>query len=525
MDKNQLFFGDNLEVLRRHVSDESVDLVYLDPPFQSGEDYNVLFEERDGSRAAAQIQAFEDTWRWDMASARAFEEVVERGGEVSRAMQAFRTLLGESDMLAYLSMMAPRLIELHSALKNAGSLYLHCDPTASHYLKMLLDAVFGAENFCSEVIWQRTTNVGSSKARANRFPTNHDTILFYAKNRGEHKFETQYRPYSQEYIDKYYTHDDHDGRGPYQLQALKTVSDERLERLREEDRIVETSGKYLRYKDYLKDKKGVPIDDIWTEIYPVNPMAAEKLGYPTQKPEALMERIIKSSSDEGDVVLDPFCGCGTTIAVAHKLNRRWIGIDITHLAINLIKYRLRDAFGEGVTEEFEVHGEPETKRDAEKLADLDPFEFENWALGLVGARKTDPKRGADRGIDGRLYFHDEREGKDTKQIILSVKSGKTGPKHVRDLRGVVDREDAQIGVLITLQEPTRKMVEEAASGGFYESPWGKHPRIQIITVEQLLDDAQIDYPPARDATYREAPRYVKRVAEQLDLGEEADVDE
>ena len=234
--------------------------------------------------------------------------------------------------------------------------------------------------------------------------------------------------------------------------------------------------------------------------------AAERLGYPTQKPEALLERIIQASSNPGDVVLDPFCGCGTAIAVAQRLGRRWIGIDITHLAISLMKHRLHSAFGEKVA--YEVIGEPITVEGAGVLAKEDPYQFQWWVLGLVGARSVEKKKGADRGIDGRLYFHDEGVKGKTKQIIISVKSGHTTVSHIRDLRGVIEREKAEIGVLITLQEPTQPMRTESASAGFYDSQWGRHPRIQILTVADLLNGKGIDYPPASlvNVTFKKAPK-------------------
>ncbi len=522
MADNKLYYGDNLDVLRRHVKDESVDLVYLDPPFNSNADYNVLFGRHEGQPAPAQIQAFEDTWQWDDSAARAYQETVQAGGEVSKALQSFWTLLQPSNMLAYLSMMAPRLVELWRVLKPSGSLFLHCDPTASHYLKLLLDSIFGPGNFRSEIIWQRTTNTGSSKAVARRFSTDHDVILFYSRSAAELRFFTQYRPYSDEYIKHYYCHDDGDGRGPYQLQALKTVSKTRLLTLKKDGRLVPGRGRYPRFKDYLSDKKGVPINDIWTDIEPVNPVGAEKLGYPTQKPEALLHRIILATTEEGDVVLDPFCGCGTAVASAQKLGRRWIGIDITHLAINLIRHRLSDTCGPDITSTYEVVGEPVTVDDAEILAEEDPYQFQFWALGLVGARPHQEKKGADKGIDGRLYFHDEGPGGKTKQVIISVKAGKVHRNFVHELRGVVDREEAQIGVLITMQPPTRPMREEAASAGFYDSPWGKHPRIQLLTVGELLEGKRIDYPATTgsNVTFKKAPKAPKKGAEQLDLGHE-----
>lgn len=568
MADNRLYYGDNLDILRRYGEDESVDLVYLDPPFKSQQDYNVLFEERSGDLSSAQIQAFEDTWQWDLTSARTYAEVVERGGDVSRVMQAFRTFLGESDMLAYLSMMAPRLVELRRVLKDTGSLYLHCDPTASHYLKMLLDAVFGPERFRSEIVWKRSSAHSDTKQGRKIHGHIHDVLLFYTKT-GKWKWNPVYQEYEQEYVESKYRHVEPEterrfrkgdltaarpgGDTEYEWRVKRKArkgaeweadlteeykdpkpgweykgvppykgrywaySKENMEEFARQNKLYYTRTGMPEFKRYLDEMPGVPLQDLWTDIPPINSQAAERLGYPTQKPVALLERIIKSSSDPGDVVLDPFCGCGTTVAAAEKLERRWVGIDITHLAITLIKHRLRDTYGDDV--EFEVVGEPVSDSGAEALAEENRFQFEWWALGLVGARPQEQKKGADKGIDGRLYFHDSPDG-DTRQVVIQVKSGKTGVSHVRDLKGVVDREDAEIGVLITLQEPTKPMKKEAASSGFYDSPWGKHPKIQILTIEELLDGAQIDYPPitGSNVTYKKAPKYRKKVAEQLDLG-------
>ncbi len=542
MAENVLYYGDNLDILRRYVADESVDLVYLDPPFKSQRDYNVLFQERSGELSTAQIQAFEDTWSWDLTAARAFEETVEAGGDVSRAMQSFRTFLGESDMLAYLSMMAPRLVELRRTLRETGSIYLHCDPTASHYLKLLLDAVFGPTNFRTEIIWKRTTAHSDTRQGRKQHGRLHDVLLFYSKG-DDWTWNPIYLPYDPEYVEKKYRHvepgterrymlDNITGPGgaakgnpKYEVMGVARYwrySKEKMKQLIREGRVVQPSpGRVPRYKRYLDEMPGVVMGDMWTDIPPINAMAAERLGYPTQKPEALLERIIGSSTNEGDVVLDPFCGCGTTVAAAQKLGRRWIGIDITHLAITLIKHRLRDAYGDAV--EFDVIGEPVAVAGAAELAADDPYQFQWWALGLVGARPQEQKKGADKGIDGRLYFHDEPGGK-TKQIILSVKAGKTGRAHVHELRGVVDREQAEIGVLISMQEPTKPMREEAASAGFYGSPWGQHPRLQILTIDELLEGARIDYPPITGAnvTYKQAPKYDRKVAEQLHLEDNND---
>lgn len=565
---NRLYYGDNLDVLRRHIDDESVDLVYLDPPFNSNANYNVLFAEKDGTQAASQIKAFEDTWKWDEEAARAFEEVVEGGGKVSQVMQAFRAFIGESDMMAYLSMMAPRLVELRRVLKPTGSIYLHCDPTASHYLKLLLDAVFLPQNFRSEVIWQRSSAHNDTAQGLKQPGRIHDSILFYSKS-GDWTWNPQFTPYSDDYIAERFTNSDAHGRyKDADLSARKPGGDTSYEwRIKRkaggswvsdlEDEWTEPregweylgvrppEGRYWAYsrdnlrqfasearlhyfstgtprlKQYADEMRGIGLQDLWTDIPPINAKAAERLGYPTQKPEALLERIISVSSNEGDTVLDPFCGCGTTIAAAQKLNRRWLGIDITHLAITLIRSRLTDAFS-GSTP-YEVVGEPVSMPDAARLAGDDPYQFQWWALGLVGARPVEEKKGADKGIDGRIYFH-AGEAK-TRQIILSVKAGHVTVAQVRDLRGVLDREKADIGVLISLEDPTGPMRKEAASAGFYTSPWGKHARLQLLTIEDLLTGKGIDRPPAQtSATFKKAPKVISKGPKQQAIFGEPDPD-
>ncbi|MGE0705849.1 MAG: site-specific DNA-methyltransferase [Vicinamibacterales bacterium] len=519
---NRLFYGDNLAVLRQYIADESVDLVYLDPPFNSAQDYNVLFAEHDGTRAAAQIQAFEDTWHWDEAAERALFETVESGGQLSLAMQALRAFLGASDMMAYLAMMAPRLVELHRVLRATGSLYLHCDQTASHYLKVLLDAVFGPQNFRSEVIWKRKAGRGETTNVAVRFGVTNDSLLFYAKSAAT-LLNRQYRPSNPGYIESKFTHVDATGRR-YRRDNLASpsprpnltyeykgytppekgwaVSRERMEQMEREGRLYFPKNKQQRIqrKRFLDELPGETVDTLWDDIAPINSQAQERLGYPTQKPEMLLERIIRASSDAGHTILDPFCGCGTTIAAAQGLGRHWIGIDITHLAINLIRHRLVSAYGPEVAETFTVIGEPVSLHDAADLAATDPFQFQCWALGLVGARPAVVKKGADRGIDGRLFFHDEPQGGKTKSVVFSVKGGKLKATDVRDLRGVLEREGATMAALISLEEPTRAMRAEAANAGFYTSPWDQqpYPRLQLVTVGDLLAGARpFRYPAER----------------------------
>jgi site-specific DNA-methyltransferase (adenine-specific) len=397
-----------------------------------------------------------------------------------------------------------------------------------------MDAIFGPKNFRNEISWRRSNP--KSHMTVN-FPNCRDVILRFSKS-SDAVFYPIYAEHAPQYVEKAYRYRDADGRR-YRLLPLLNPNDDRpnltyqflgvtrvwrwtrqrMEKAYADGLVVQLKpGAVPQYKKYLDESKGRTVTDEWSDILPA--AGKENLGYPTQKPEALLERILNASSKAGDVVLDPFCGCGTAVVVAQRLKRRWIGIDITHLAITLIKARLSDAFGDEAT--YDVIGEPVSVPDAKALADEDHYQFQLWALGLVGARPVEGKKGSDRGIDGRLYFHDEA-GADTKQVILSVKAGATGVAHVRDLRGVVDREQAQIGVLISMVEPTQPMRAEAASAGFYDSPGWKtsHPRLQILTVEELLGGKRIDMPAVgqQRATFRQAPKAKGQAPEQLALDE------
>lgn len=545
---NTLFYGDNLPVLRRYVADESVDLVYLDPPFKSDQDYNLLFAEQDGSRSAAQIKAFGDTWQWDQASSAAFHETVESGGQVSLVLQAFRQAIGENDLLAYLSMMAPRLVELHRVLKLTGSIYLHCDPTACHYLKLLMDAVFGPTNFRNEIVWKRT----NARSTPNRWPRIHDTLLFYSKSKRfafnslkvlADEAKTPHTLITGPDGEKYQTYEltapgvtkTGDSGKPWRGYDPSTMGRHWANNHAQMDEWEQlelihwpkegSAGGFPRRRDetpFDPARRMVTVGDVWSDIDRINQAAKERLGYPTQKPEALLDRIINASSNEGDTVLDPFCGCGTAVAVAERLHRKWLGIDITYLAVALIKNRLTTAFGGSA--EFEIRGEPTSVPDARMLAAQDPYQFQWWALGLVNARPSEQKKGADKGIDGRIFFHDEwaAGGGPTKQIILSVKAGHTTVAQVRDLRGVLDREKAPLGVLITMEEPTRPMRQEAATAGFYKSPWSQesHPKLQILTIEALLGGKKIDAPSQRGPQFKAAPKTKRKPSHrQKELGE------
>lgn len=477
LSENLLYYGDNLKVLNLHVRDESIDLVYLDPPFKSNRDYNVIFEEQDGTKAKAQIKVFEDTWTWDEEAAAMFAAVCDVDGTIADTMLGLKRIVGTSDMLAYLSMMAPRLIELRRVLKETGSIYLHCDPTASHYLKLLMDAIFGPEHFQNEIVWAYRGG-GVSK---RRFGRKHDIIFFYSKA-SDHYFRPQYMPYSD-----------------------STVA------------VTSRTGRRVN-KTSIDLERGGHMTDWWADINSLQTWSPERLGYETQKPVALLRRIIDASCPEDGVVLDPFCGCGTAIVAAQQAGRQWTGIDVTQAAMIVIKKRLKDLFGSSA--KYRVIGEPATVADAETLAGQDPYQFQWWALGLVGARRADERRGADRGIDGQLLFHDEKDQSKAKTVVFSVKSGGISPMQVRDLRGVVERDEAAIGVLITMHEPTAAMRSEAASAGFYVSPWGRHARIQILTIDELLRGKQVDYPHPQQAnvTFRRARHVPPKPEKPLALG-------
>ena len=516
---NELWFGDNLHVLREQFGDASIDLVYLDPPFNSKRDYNVLFKERSGSDSEAQIQAFTDTWSWDEAAVLCYVDVTHNAPEaVRRTIVALRDLLGPNDLLAYLVNMAVRLVELHRVLKPTGSLYLHCDPTASRYLKVILDAIFGPKQFRNEIVWKRTTAHSSAK----KYAPVHDTVLYYGKT-AKVTWNTPRTDYDPAYLDKYYRFDDGDGRLYWRdnLCAAGTRNGrsglpwrgidpaakgmhwkftiDRLDELDAEGRIYwPKHGTMPQYKRYRDELQGLAVPDMWDDIDRINPVGGERLGYPTQKPLALLERIVAASSNPGDMVLDPFCGCGTATVAAEKLGRNWAGIDVTYLAIQLVERRLREMFPEA---EFAVRGVPTDVEGARALAQRDPFSFQYWSLGLVEARPTaEPgRKGADRGIDGELIFSDDRDGR-PKRVIVSVKGGERFTSAaVRDLRGTVERERAEMGLLLTLKEPTREMMREAHEAGRYRSEgWGRDfPRLQIATIGDIFAGKGPQLPPVR----------------------------
>ncbi|MBI4289470.1 MAG: restriction endonuclease [Chloroflexi bacterium] len=520
---NVLYYGDNLDILRKYIPDNSVDLTYLDPPFNSRRSYNILFKESE-HWSEAQVRAFGDTWHWTEAAEKTYLELVQNGPmKVAQLIDALHRAIGENDVTAYLVMMAIRLVELHRVLKDTGSLWLHCDPTASHYLKLVLDQVFGPANFQNEIVWKRSSahsDVGQGAKHMGRI---HDVILFYSKGE-EFTSNTLYTAYDKGYLDSFYRHDEPgtgrrytldnlvapgaEAKGNPQYEFLGVTrywrfSKERMQQLYEQGRVVQTRpGTVPRYKRYLDDMPGLPMQDVWDDIPPIGSQAKERLGYPTQKPQALLERIVSIASNEGDVVLDPFCGCGTAVVAAQRLDRRWIGIDVTHLAIAVMKKRLEDSFP-GI--KYEVVGEPKDVNGARALAHHDRYQFQWWALSLVKAQPVgEKKKGADKGIDGVIRFMDDH-GKTARRAIVQVKSGAVHVKDIRELR-TVSANDA-MGVFITLLPPTEEMKVEAVAAGSYHSPlWDRDfPRIQIVTIEELFQGKALNMPPIT-SPFAKAPK-------------------
>jgi len=492
MKNRTLYFGDNLEILRKKIPDESFDLIYLDPPFNSNRNYNVLFKE--GLQdSPAQVQAFEDSWHWTEESKHAFDYLATKTtSDISNLMQALEKMIGHNDMLAYLTMMTVRLIELHRVLKKTGSLYLHCDPTASHYLKVVMDAIFDKKNFRNEIVW--TYRRWPSKSKL--FQTMHDIVFFYVKDASkDYTFNTIYQPLAD------ITLKIHKGK----KQKATFIEGKRLS------------------KDQEEESAGTPIPDYWY-IPAIAGNAKERLGYPTQKPEELLERIIKASSNEGDLILDPFCGCGTTVSVAERLKRNWVGIDITTLAINLIKRRLYDQFGLGVRQII-TDGLPTDLAAAKEMFAKDAFQFEYWALDLINAmpgpsKSKDNMRGADKGIDGIVTFYKGAMNGKTEygRTIVQVKGGTVHRNDIATLKGDIEREKADCGILVTLESPTRPMIQEAIDAGSFEVVFGnkfEFPKIQILTIEELLKGKQPNLPYGLAKNYHKEAKAIENIDENI----------
>lgn len=514
--QNTLYYGDNLDWLTNDKVFPAafVDLVYLDPPFNSNRNYNVLFKGKAGHEAQAQIHAFTDTWEWSEEEYGKVRRSQRVPSKVKDALEAMVGLTGKNDLTGYLVMMAPRLAELHRVLKPTGSLYLHCDTTASHYLKLLLDAVFGVENYRNEITWKRTTGRSHTNHDSKRWGDMTDIILFYARSE-QTPLKMLHRTNNASYIASSFTHKDPDGRlymidnlaspSPrlnlmYEYKGYKppakgwAVSREKMEQWDVEGRLhfpTSTSGR-IRRKRYLDELEGETIQNLWDDINAIGSQAKERLGYPTQKPLALLRRIIEASSNAGDIVLDPFCGCGTAVVAAEELNRHWLGIDITSLAIGVVEKRIVAVHPDA---NFVVQGLPDREEDALELARRNKYDFQDWVVLKLGGQpihESAPgkaKKGADDGIDGVIYFED---AKGSHKAYISVKGGQNyGVEMLRDLDGAVNDKGGVIGVLVIIGEPTRPMRELANRSPLWESEDSlgnvhEYPRLQVISVDDLI---------------------------------------
>lgn len=511
--KNQLFYGDNLEVLRRHIQDESVDLCYIDPPFNSKRNYNQIYNNI-GKEDQAQAQAFIDTWTWDDIANQGLAEIQDNylGHFTSQSIDLISGLvkvLGKGSLLAYLVSMTLRIAEIYRVLKPSGSFYFHCDQTASHYLKLVLDTIFCAQSgdYKNEIVWKRTTAHNDPK----RYGVNVDIIFFYTKG-NQYTWNSQYKEHNEKYKQRFRNQDE-DGKlwtddnltakglsgGGYEYEykgcrSLWRVPLETMTKLDTEGKLHFTKNGGIRIKRYLEGNKGIALQCLWEDISPINSQAKERLGYPTQKPESLLERILISSSNEGDVILDAYCGCGTTVVVSQRLNRQWIGIDITYQSISLILKRLEDSFGKGVLDNITLNGIPKDMKSAQALAnksdDRTRKEFEKWAVLTYSKNRAtiNQKKGADKGIDGIAYFRSEKD--DPEKIILQVKSGKVSSRDIRNLQGTITRESVTLGIFITLQKPSKDMIKEAKEAGIYKSQFMSAPvdKIRIVTVQEIIEE-------------------------------------
>lgn len=553
---NKLFYGDNLDVLRRFIRDETVDLAYIDPPFNSKRNYNQIYNNI-GIEDVAQAQAFVDTWTWDDHANRCYDEILrnENGVQTTQSialMSGLEKVLGKGSLFAYIVSMTVRVAEIYRTLKQTGSFYLHCDTVADSYLRLACDAVFvprGGE-FRNEITWKRADAHNDAK---NQFGMVSDRILFYTKGKN-FTFHPQFGDYQDNTLRDWYqwlefpdgtvrrmTKDERDTQeipeGARRFNTDNTASPnprpnlmfeykgysyptkgwryskETMERLDSEGKLLfpaEKSGRIM-LKRYLDEQKGAVLGDVWADISQIRSKDAELLGYPTQKPEALLERIIHASSNEGDIVMDAFCGCGTTVAVADALKRQWIGMDITYQSVALILKRLKDSGGQDAVDNVQLHGVPRDMEAVDALIhkrdDRVRKEFEKWAILTYSDNRAviNEKKGADRGVDGVAYTRKSKN--EVLPVMISVKSGHVNSAVIRDLRGVVEREGAACGILITRHEPSKPMQQEAkAAGQFKPEHFAAFDKMQIVTVQEILDGARLNLPLMEEVAKKAARR-------------------
>ncbi len=487
---NYLHLGDCLEVLRHEISDSSVDLIYIDPPFNSKRNYNIFFDDKD---IQTQRVAFEDTWSLKNIQDSLSELQSLKTEKIHRLLTAYSEVAPFA--FPYLVMMSLRILELHRVLKPTGSFYLHCDPNMSHYLKTVCDLIFGAENFLNEIIWCYRER-GISKTCYNK---KHDVILFYCKKRGLHIFN--YAQITEEYSEvtvKKFKYTDENGR-KFRIRGRNVP--QAGEWRRKTDIPIECESEYS-YRQYLDESDGSLARD-WIEMPFLNQAAKERLGYPTQKPKALLERIIKASSNQGDTVLDAFCGCGTTLDAAEGLGRKWTGIDISPVAVSLIKRRLADTYGK-VLSKYEVRGTPKDEPSAIRLWEQNPFAFQDWWITELGAfSATYGRKGSDKGLDGiaKYLIGTDRE---TVKAAFQVKGGKVQSKDVDALLGAMNKHKCELGVFLIIKPPTGPMLETVGVSGFLKTHGFNYPKLQILTLSEYFSGKQLKLPQT-NITFESAP--------------------
>ena len=519
---NMLYYGDNLEVLRKYIQRETIDLCYIDPPFNSKRTYNQIYNNI-GTEDRAQSQAFIDTWTWDDHAIEGYQEILDNNGnrftkQTIELIKGLNSVLGKGSLLAYLVSMTLRITEIQRVLKPTGSFYLHCDPTASHYLKLVLDGIFvpNGGDFRNEIVW--FYDIGGRISKTN-YGRRHDDLLFYTKSdKYTFNWDKILSPFSESGKAKFRYEDE---KGKYRLMG-RFLTGSPIKGHRDVSEEWERTHPELVYRHYLKE--GRMAVDCW-EIPVINQASKERLGYPTQKPEALLERIITASSNEGDTVLDAYCGCGTAIVVAQELNRKWIGMDITYQSIALILRRLEDQFGKVVLNDITLDGIPKDMASAQALAnkkdDRVRKEFEKWAVMTYTNNRAviNQKKGADAGIDGIAYFRTNNT--DNAKIILQVKSGGVKRGDIATLRGDMQREDAAMAVLITLEEPSTPMINEAKSAGLYHHDLmdRNYDAIQIVTIQDMIEHGKVLDIPMSLEVLKEAQ--LKAAGNQLTLIDDA----
>jgi len=505
---NSLYLGDCLYVLRDNIPDKSVDLVYIDPPFNSKRDYNIFFDDKE---IQTQRIAFEDTWSLKNIQDSLTELHTLQTDNLYFLLLTYQKVAPHA--FPYLTMMALRILELHRVLKDTGSFYLHCDPTMSHYLKTVCDIIFGEENFRNDIVWERTFGSGSSKSIAKKFPVNTDNLLFYSKS-NVYSFHHEFKAYEEATIKRYDKIDENGKR--YKWENLKTYSKETLtELIQKGEAKFNPKSKYPVYKSYLDESKGTIISNLWYDLKFIGTKSPERLGYPTQKPKALLERIIKASSNEGDIVLDGFCGCGTALDAAESLNRKWIGIDISPIAISLIKRRLKDTYGKQLSK-FEIRGVPTDEASAKKLWEENPFAFQDWWLTEFEVFSTTyGTKGADKGVDGIGQYIADHQGNTLRAAFQVKGGGKVKSSEIDSLLGILEKHKCQLGVFLTIAEPTKPMMETATASGFFEAGGFQYPRIQILTLEEFFAGKRPKLP-TENVTFKSAQLKGKKV-QQISL--------